>query len=97
MCQLCFSFDDCANADNFEIAQDIDGGNICSILNAFVRFLHALGYADDIITDMIGATHFDEEMFDDLDAATSEIIDEYIASRDASDKRLDDLTEFPEN
>jgi hypothetical protein len=97
MCQIGFSFADCSNADSFELAQDIDGGNICSILNAFVRFLHAMGYADDVITDMIGATYFDEEMFDDLDVATSEAIDEYIASRDTSDKRLDDLTEFPEN
>lgn len=96
MCQFGFSFCDCKNGDNFEITENTDGGDICGVLNAFVRFLHALGYADDLITDMIGTTYFDEEMFDDLDVATEEVINEYRASQDASDKKLDDLTDYPE-
>lgn len=97
MCKIGFSFDGCVTGESFELAEQIDGENICGVLNAFVRFLHTLGYADDLIEDMIGCTYFDEEMFDDLDVATEEAINEYIASGDASDKRLDDEKDYPEN
>lgn len=96
MCKIGFSFDSCSTGESFQIAECADGENICGVLNACVRFLHALGFGDDLITDVLGTTYFDENMFDDLDAATDEAINEYIASRDLSDKRLDDQTDYPE-
>lgn len=96
MCKIGFSFDSCTNGESFELAECIDGENICGVLNAFVRFLHTLGYADDLITDMIGDTYFDPDMFEDLDVAMEEVINERIAGGDASDARLDDRADFPE-
>lgn len=66
------------------------------VLNATVGMLRLIGYSDSLIIDMIGETYFDRDMLGDLDAATDEAINEYIASRDASDKRLDDLNDYPE-
>jgi hypothetical protein len=46
--------------------------------------------------DVLGTTHFDEDRFEALGPALQEAIDEYQVSRDTSDSRLDDITEYPE-
>ena len=83
MCKIGFSFDSCVTGESYGMTELIDGENICSALNACVRFLHTMGFDDERIENVLGVLYFDEEMFDDLDAANSEAADEYKASQDA--------------
>jgi hypothetical protein len=96
MRHLEFSYYDNETGENFDYSTDIEDDTIAGVLNATVGMLRLIGYSDNLIADMIGETYFNRDMFGDLDAATDEAINEYIASRDASDNRLDDLSDYPE-
>ena len=91
------SFYDNETGDNFTLTKEVEGDHICDDLNVLVGILRQMNYTDDTIRDYIGATYFAPSALDfDLDAATDEAINEYIASRDASDNRLDDRADYPE-
>lgn len=91
------SFCDDETGENFNYSTEVEDPTIAGDLNVMITLLRAAGYGDNLIEKMIGCTYFDEGMFPDLDSAMDEAINEYIASRDVSDKRLDDVNEFPEN
>lgn len=90
------SFEDDETGDNFTYSSEVKDQTISGDLNVMVALLRAAGYGDNLIEKMIGSTYFCGGMFQDLDASMGEAIDEYVVGRDASDSRLDDLTEYPE-
>lgn len=91
------SYYDDETGENYNYYTEVKDPTIAGDLNVMIALLRAAGYGDDLIEKMVGCTYFYDGMFPDLDAAMDEAINEYVASRDVSDKRLDDLTEFPEN
>ena len=90
------SYYDEETGDNFTYSKEVEEPTIAGDLNVMVSLLRAAGYGDGLIENMIGSTYFPGDMFPDLDACLGEAIGEYRMSQDASDKRLDDLTEYPE-
>ena len=90
------SYYDEETGDNFNYSTEVEDPTIAGDLNVMVTLLRAAGYGDDLIEKMIGCTYFYEGMFPDLDSSLEETLNEYIAGRDVSDKRLDDKTEYPE-
>jgi hypothetical protein len=92
------SFFDDETGENFELTKEVDGDHISSDLNMMVGLLRLIGYGDDTIRGYIGSTYFAPPLVGgiELDAALQEAIDEYQISRDLSDRRLDDTTDYLE-
>jgi hypothetical protein len=92
------SFFDDETGENFELTKEVDGDHITNDLNVLVSVLKMIGYTDKTIEDFIGNTYFETPVISDeyLSAALQEAIDEYQVSRDVSDNRLDDLSDYPE-
>jgi hypothetical protein len=96
MFKIGVSFHDTTNEEKLKYHVETECENICGFLNCILDAMRHFDFRDDLIMDVLGTTHFDEDRFEALGPALQEAIDEYQVSRDTSDSRLDDITEYPE-